>query len=339
VEFIITDEEKANLRRLFDSVKKMNEPITGTTVPEWYEKRKAAKEKFRQLFSPANLGRLSKEEFMTFLYFENNQSWTGLYRRGTQAAENMEGVRKAIAYLENESIDVKTRVNGVLDGQLAVTGMGKNLATGILHVYDSSDKYCVWNNMVEGTLELLGLLPRLTTNKGECYVRINEVLNNIKKELDTDLAYVDCFMYMVRELLGGEPGKIAPEGPEGVSVSLEKDLVNFLAKNISLVESGLQLQQKEFQTDEAGRIDLLCVDKDGNFVVIETKKGKESDKVVGQVSRYMGWVKLKLAKQNQKVRSIIITNEPDEQLHYAVAPHDNIKLKYYKVKFELSDQL
>ena len=336
---VITEDERANLQRLFNAIKKMDEPVTGIPVPEWYGKRIAAKEKFRQLFSPPNLRKLRKEEFMTFLYFENNQSWTGLYRRGTEAAENMQGLKEAIAYLQDESVDIKTRINEVLMGKLAVKGMGKNLATAILHVCDYSDKHGVWNNMVEVTLELLGLLPKMTTNRGECYVRINEVLNNIKKELNTDLVYVDCFMYLAREFLGSETmEKIATrEESEGVSVSLEKDLVNFLATNISLVERGLQLKQKQFQTD-VGRIDLLCTDKEDNLVVIETKKGKESDKVVGQVSRYMGWVKLKLVKQDQKVRGIIITNEPDDQLNYAVAPHDNIKLKYYKVKFELSDQ-
>lgn len=239
---MITEEEKSNLKRLFDAIRRMNEPITGITVPEWYEKRKAAKEKYRQLFSPANLGKLGKEEFMTFLYFENNQSWTGLYRRGTEAAEkNMQGLKEAIAYLQNESIDIKTRINEVLDGRLAVRGMGKNLATAILQVCDNQDKYGVWNNMVEGTLELLGLLPRLTTNRGESYARINEILNIIKTELNTDLVYVDCFMYMAREFLGGEGAEITTrESPEGVSVSLEKDLINFLAKNISLVGSGLQ---------------------------------------------------------------------------------------------------
>jgi hypothetical protein len=337
---MITNEERTNLQRLFNAVNKMNEPMTGSTVPEWYERRKVARERFRQLFNPINLEKLEKDEFIAFLYFENNQSWTGLYRRGTEAAENMSGVKKTIAYLQDESIDIKTRINEVLDGRFAVRGMGKNLATAILHVCDNSDKYGVWNNMVEGTLELLGLLPKMTTNKGEAYARINEVLNNIKRELNTDLARVDCFMCMARGLLEGETTEriMTEEGAEGVSVSLEKDLISFLAKNISLVESGLQLKEKEYQTD-AGRIDLLCVDKEGNFVVIETKKGKESDKVVGQVSRYMGWVKLKLAKQNQHVKGIIITNEPDDQLNYAIAPHDNIKLKYYKVKFELSDHL
>jgi len=337
---MITVEERTNLQRLFNTVNKMNEPMTGGTVLEWYERRKMARERFRQLFNPIHLERLEKDEFLAFLYFENNQSWTGLYRRGTEAAENISGLKKAIAYLQDESVDIKTRINEVLDGRFAVRGMGKNLATAILHICDTSDKYGVWNNMVEGTLERLGLLPKMTTNKGEAYERINEVLNNIKGELNTNLARVDCFMYMARGLLEGETTeRIATEGgTEGVSVSLEKDLISFLAKNISLVEDGLQLKEKEYQTD-AGRIDLLCVDKGGNFVVIETKKGKESDKVVGQVSRYMGWVKLKLAKQNQYVKGIIITNEPDDQLNYAIAPHDNIKLKYYKVKFELSDQL
>jgi len=336
---MITDEERRNLQKLFNTVNKMNEPMTGSTVLEWYERRKIAKEKFRQLFNPANLEKLEKDEFVAFLYFENNQSWTGLYRRGIEAAENLNGLKKAIAYLQNETVDIKARINEVLDGRFAVRGMGKNLATAVLHVCDNSDKYGVWNNMVEGTLELMGLLPRMTTNKGETYARINEVLNNIKIELNTDLARVDCFMYMARGLLEGEKAEqITPqEGVEGVSLSLEKDLINFLAKNTSLIENGLQLKEKEYQTEGAGRIDLLCIDRNGDFVVIETKKGRESDKVVGQVSRYMGWVKLKLARQDQRVRGIVITNEPDEQLNYAIAPHENIKLKYYKVRFDLSD--
>ena len=337
---IITDEEKVRLQRLFDATNKMNEPITGSTVLEWYDRRKAAREKFRLLFNSANLEQLSKDDFVSFLYFENNQSWTGLYRRGTEAAEHINEVKKAIAYLQNESVDIRTRINEVLRGKLAVKGMGKNLATAILHVCDNADKYGVWNNMAEGTLEKLGLLPEMTTNKGETYARINEVLNSIKKELNTDLAHVDCFMYRARELLEGDTtGKNATgQTTEGVAFRLEKELIDFIAKNISVIESGLQFKENEYPTD-AGRIDLLGIDRKGNFIVIETKKGRESDKVVGQISRYMGWVKLKMANHSQNVRGIIITNESDEQLSYAVAAHDNIKLKYYRVKFELADHL
>jgi hypothetical protein len=51
---IITDEDKVRLQRLFTATNKMNEPIAGNTVLEWYDRRKAAREKFRLLFNLAN---------------------------------------------------------------------------------------------------------------------------------------------------------------------------------------------------------------------------------------------------------------------------------------------
>ena len=57
-----------------------------------------------------------------------------------------------------------------------------------------------------------------------------------------------------------------------------------------MIEKSLELKQKEYDTKSAGRIDLLCIDRNRDFVVIETKKGKESDKVVGPIQRYMGWI-------------------------------------------------
>jgi hypothetical protein len=43
--------------------------------------------------------------------------------------------------------------------------------------------------------------------------------------------------------------------------------------------------------------------------------------------------------QKEKVRGIIIVNEPDERLKYAVAPlKDMIKIKFYRVKFEISEE-
>ena len=118
------------------------------------------------------------------------------------------------------------------------------------------------------------------------------------------------------------------------SVSLENDLRDYLATNLSSIEKGLTLIEKEYDTKEAGRIDLLCKDKNGTSVVIELKKGRKSDEVVGQILRYIGWV---MNNQNPKVRGIIIVNEPDGKLEFAVVPLKNlIEIKYYKVKFEIS---
>ena len=122
--------------------------------------------------------------------------------------------------------------------------------------------------------------------------------------------------------------------PTITSVGLEADLRDRLAENPNLIEKGLSLVRKEYPTSGAGTVDLLCQDKRGDYVVIETKKGRESDKVVGQILRYIGGLK----KEGKRTRGIIIVNEPDEKLDFAIeAVQDFIKLKYYKVKFEITD--
>ena len=50
----------------------------------------------------------------------------------------------------------------------------------------------------------------------------------------------------------------------------------------------------------------------------------------------MGWVKEKIAGGNDP-RGILITHEFDEKLDYAVKVVDKVRLKYYAIKFELSD--
>jgi hypothetical protein len=132
------------------------------------------------------------------------------------------------------------------------------------------------------------------------------------------------------------------QGPEEViksygSISIENDLRDFLADNIFVIEKGLNLVGKEYDTKEVGRIDLLCKDKKGSYVVVELKKGRKSDEVVGQTLRYLGWVEKKFGS---KVRGIVIVNEPDLRLEYALSPLRNlIELKFYKVSFEIKDKL
>jgi len=119
------------------------------------------------------------------------------------------------------------------------------------------------------------------------------------------------------------------------SISLEKDLRDYLANYPNRIERGLKLVEKEFDTKEIGRIDLLLTDKKGYDVVVELKKGRKSDDVVGQLSRYMGWV---MKNRNKKARGIIIVSEPDEKLAYSILPFKGmVKTKYYRVRFEITD--
>ena len=113
---------------------------------------------------------------------------------------------------------------------------------------------------------------------------------------------------------------ITAEPPEAeslfITASLESMLEDFIANNLTALEPGLQLFKDEDGIPgrqclpEVGPIDLLCVDSNNNLVVIELKRGRESDKVVGQISRYIGWVKGKLAKHSRDVRGIIVVHEP-----------------------------
>jgi hypothetical protein len=134
----------------------------------------------------------------------------------------------------------------------------------------------------------------------------------------------------------GTPGDGEEDEYAFTSLSVENDLRDYLAAHPSLVEHGLSVVGKEFDAQEAGEIDILCKDRSGSHVVIELKKGRKSDIVVGQILRYMGWVTKNL---KTKTRGIIIVNKPDDKLEFAVLPLSGlIQVKYYRMKFEISEK-
>ncbi|HXK39988.1 MAG TPA: PDDEXK nuclease domain-containing protein [Candidatus Paceibacterota bacterium] len=94
---------------------------------------------------------------------------------------------------------------------------------------------------------------------------------------------------------------------------------------------------QQYATD-IGPIDILAVEpKSKSFVVIELKKGRPSDQVVGQILRYMGWVKQNLCKDGQAVKGLVICRDPDAKLSYALAMTNNIDVRYYSVSFRLRE--
>ena len=71
------------------------------------------------------------------------------------------------------------------------------------------------------------------------------------------------------------------------------------------------------------------------MLVIELKRGRASDVVVGQVQRYMGYVVSELATENQRVRGVIIALEEDQRLRRALTVAPNISFYRYRVRFDL----
>jgi restriction system protein len=136
-----------------------------------------------------------------------------------------------------------------------------------------------------------------------------------------------------------DPGKVE----FAVEFALEKHLEDFLVRNWEQTELGKKYELLEQDGDvvslqyrtDIGIIDLLVRDKETKqFAVIELKKGQTSDDTVGQVARYMGWVRKELA-DGHVVNGIIIAQAKDLRLQYALLTVPNIELFVYKVSFAL----
>lgn len=130
--------------------------------------------------------------------------------------------------------------------------------------------------------------------------------------------------------------------PGSTKFALEQDLQRYLADNLHIIEPGLTLFEDEdirgFEYPAGGgrRIDILAVDKAGGFVVLELKVEKGYDRVVGQLLRYMNWVRKELAEPGQRVRGIIVCRTMSEDLRLACASIPNVELLEYQLSVTVS---
>lgn len=126
--------------------------------------------------------------------------------------------------------------------------------------------------------------------------------------------------------------------------ALEMHLEDFIYRNWNSINWGanLEIYEKDGKLGiqfpaSIWYIDLLAIDIDTNdLVVIELKKGKTSDATVGQLLRYVSWVKENIAEENQNVRGIIIAKDIDEALKYSVKDIPSIDVLTYEINFTLN---
>ncbi len=127
------------------------------------------------------------------------------------------------------------------------------------------------------------------------------------------------------------------------SFALEAHLEEFLVKNWAHTELGKDydiyeedgVKAQQYQTD-TGPLDILAISKDKKrLLVVELKKGRASDAVVGQTMRYMSFVQDELADDGQTVLGAIIAHEDDQRIRRALSMTTNIVFYRYKVSFAL----
>lgn len=105
-------------------------------------------------------------------------------------------------------------------------------------------------------------------------------------------------------------------------------------RSLRMFESLDGLYGRQLAIPGIGRIDLLLEDLDTQeLIVIELKRDRSTDEVVGQLCRYLGWVRQNLAKGNQKVSGIICVHRSSEKLRLAVSAVSGIEIFEYTLSF------
>jgi restriction system protein len=152
----------------------------------------------------------------------------------------------------------------------------------------------------------------------------------------------------IEKLIGphGAVGIITDGGTmeDAAAFAMEKHLEDFLVQNWKQTELGKsydifqedgELVGQQYPTD-TGPMDVLAISKDRKeLLVVELKRGKASDSVVGQIQRYMGYVLEELAEENQTVKGAIIALDDDLRIRRALSVAPGIDFYRYEISFTL----
>jgi restriction system protein len=176
---------------------------------------------------------------------------------------------------------------------------------------------------------------------------MSESLRNSSGSIGT-VSDVSRYADEIESFIGGKSApaiqSIDPDITDPFAFAMEKHLEDFLVANWNQTELGRDYDIYEEEGEKVGQqyptdsgpLDLLAISKDRRrLLVVELKKGRATDVVVGQILRYMGYVKDELAESGQEVHGVIIALEDDIRLRRALSAAQNIRFFRYRVEFRL----
>jgi hypothetical protein len=130
-----------------------------------------------------------------------------------------------------------------------------------------------------------------------------------------------------------------PPPPDAELKFRERDLQKILSRNLGRIEKGLapdpDFQLEEYPCD-VGRMDFLCKDAQGNWVVIELKADWAGDDAVGQILGYMSWVRENL-HNGLTVRGIIICKGTTGRVKAAIKLFPSLSIKRFALDCSISE--
>ncbi len=147
--------------------------------------------------------------------------------------------------------------------------------------------------------------------------------------------------HVLTEILGRNESQTDDENDP--CFTLEHQLRDFLAANLGTVQiAGKRLRLFvdlsgrdgiEFPT-AVGPIDILATDEKGSFFVFELKRANSPDRAIGQLARYLGWVRQTIGK-DREVFGVVVAKSISENLRYAALVVPNVFLYEYEIEFHL----
>ena len=258
--------------------------------------------------------------------------------------------KKYIPFYLNKNPDKSKVTAGLACGAVWTVSKGMNIGD-ILLCPDGQRNYKI--GKISGDYFYDATIPSLLHRRSVEWLPVSISRDEMSQELKNSTGSIgtvsDISKYsseIAKFIEGESPIKISSTDSEIENPSmfaLESHLEHFiienweqtiLAKDYDIFQDG-ELTGKQFQTD-TGYIDILAISKDKKeLLVIELKKGRASDSVVGQIQRYMGYIKDEFLEPNQKVKGIIIALENDTKVRRALSVTTDIDFYQYKINFDL----
>lgn len=95
---------------------------------------------------------------------------------------------------------------------------------------------------------------------------------------------------------------------------------------------------QQFPADK-GRINIREISKDqSEYLVLELKRGRASDRVVGPLLRYMGFIMREYCQDGETVRGAIVAHQDDLSIRNALSMVAGVQFYLYAVDLKLSLQ-
>ncbi len=161
--------------------------------------------RYQPKFQPDRVMSLEKDEFLSFLRYDNNCHWDSLPRIGPRITRDYDHLKETLAYLVDETRPIKERLTYIRPNyhskeNAVIPYLGIPVLTAVLLV-TYPEKYGVWNSTSMEGMRLVGLWDDRWEKSatGLSYTYINNIYHDLANTLGIDLWTLDALWWVIKK--------------------------------------------------------------------------------------------------------------------------------------------